>query len=129
MDMSSMKEQERARAHLSFAPKSVVYHDFDDGLIGFVKRFKRYGKGNRILAEMYSLNIKPKRFKPRKMSFGNSVLAYVQYLSMLWGWYFDLQHFEGVRIWHGPYSKGKKEGELQRTSPFSSGSNLESWVC
>jgi glycosyltransferase involved in cell wall biosynthesis len=73
---------------LSFAPKSVVFHDFDDGLMGFMRRFRRYGKGNRLLAEMYSLNIRPRRFKPKKGSFGNSVLAYIQYLSMLWGWYF-----------------------------------------
>lgn len=74
---------------LSLAVKSIVFHDFDDGFIGFMRRFRRYGKGNRLLAEMYSLNIRPRRFKPRKRSFGNSILAYIQYVSMLWGWYFD----------------------------------------
>lgn len=74
---------------LSFAVNSVVFHDFDDGLVGFMRRFRRYGKGNRQLAEMYTLNIKPRRFKPRKRGFGNSILAYIQYLSMLWGWYLD----------------------------------------
>lgn len=74
---------------LSFAFDSVVLHDFNDGIVGFIKRFRRYGKGNRLLAEMYTLNIKPRRFKPRKRSLVNSILAHIQYLSMLWGWYFD----------------------------------------
>jgi glycosyltransferase involved in cell wall biosynthesis len=79
----------REIGNLSFVAKSVVFHEFGDGFVGFMKRFRRYGKGNRLLAQMYALNIRPKRFKPRKSSFGNSILAYTQYLSMLWGWYFD----------------------------------------
>jgi glycosyltransferase involved in cell wall biosynthesis len=74
---------------LSFAAKSVVFHNFDDGLLGFVRRFRRYGKGNRMLAEMYGLNMRPRGIKPRKKSFENSILAYVQYLGLLWGYYFD----------------------------------------
>jgi len=74
---------------LSFAAKSVVFHNFDDGLVGFMKRFRRYGKGNRLLADMYALDMKPRVFKPLEKSFGNSILAYLQYLSLLWGYYFD----------------------------------------
>lgn len=74
---------------LGFAAQSVVFHEFDDGFVGFMKRFRRYSKGNRLLAEMYALNARPRRFKPRESSFGNSILAWVQYLSMLLGWYFD----------------------------------------
>jgi glycosyltransferase involved in cell wall biosynthesis len=74
---------------LSFAFDSIVYHDFDDGLKGFVRRFRRYGKGNHLLAQMYGLNIKPSRFKPQERSFVNSILAYLQYASMLFGWYVD----------------------------------------
>jgi glycosyltransferase involved in cell wall biosynthesis len=74
---------------LSFAVGSVVFHDFDDGMVGFIKRFRRYGKGNRQLAEMYNLKIIPKPFKPMQSSFANSILAYIQYFSMLWGWYID----------------------------------------
>jgi glycosyltransferase involved in cell wall biosynthesis len=79
----------REIGNLSFAVNSVVFHDFDDGFVEFMKRFRRYGKGNRQLAEMYALNIKPKRFKPVKSGFANSILAYLQYISMLWGWYFN----------------------------------------
>ncbi len=79
----------REIGNLSFSIDSVILHDFNDGLFGLIKRFRRYGKGNHILAEMYNLKIKPRRFTPRKKSFTNYVLAYIQYLSMLWGWYFD----------------------------------------
>jgi glycosyltransferase involved in cell wall biosynthesis len=72
---------------LSFAAKSSVFHNFDDGLVGFVKRFRRYGRANRLLGEMYSLNMKPKGFKPQKRSLSNSILAYLQYLSMFWGYH------------------------------------------
>jgi glycosyltransferase involved in cell wall biosynthesis len=74
---------------LSFAPNSVVLHDFNDGIIGFARRFRRYGKGNRLLAQIYKLNLKPRKFKPRKRSLANYLLAYIQYLAMLWGWYLD----------------------------------------
>ncbi len=79
----------REIGNLGFAAKSVVFHEFGDGFVGFMKRFRRYGKGNRLLADMYALNIRPRRFKPQRSSFGNLVLAYIQHLSMLWGWYFD----------------------------------------
>jgi glycosyltransferase involved in cell wall biosynthesis len=74
---------------LSFAPKSIVFHNFGDGLVGFMRRFRRYGKGNRLLAEMYALNMRPRGIKPRKKSFGNLILVCIQYLSLLWGYYFD----------------------------------------
>ncbi len=74
---------------LSFAFESTVLHDFNDGLLGFIKRFRRYGKGNRILAKMYNLDSKPRAFFPNKCNLVNYALAYLQYLSMLWGWYVD----------------------------------------
>ena len=77
----------REIGNLGLAASSVVYHDFNDGIVGFMKRFKRYGKGNRILAGIYSLNMKPRGIKARKECLGNSILAYLQYMSLLWGYY------------------------------------------
>jgi len=74
---------------LSFAANSLVSHNFDDGLVGFLKRFRRYGKASRLLGEMYSLDMRPRRFKPEKESLSNYFLAYLQYLSMLWGYHFN----------------------------------------
>jgi glycosyltransferase involved in cell wall biosynthesis len=78
----------REIGELSFATTSKVYHNFDDGFFGFMKRFKRYGKGNRILADLYSLNMRPRDIRPREKTLKNSILSRVQYLSLLWGYHF-----------------------------------------
>jgi len=73
---------------LSFAPNSLVYHNFDDGLLGFIKRFKRYGKGNHTLSKIYSLNMRPRGIRPRENTLKNLVLSHIQYLSLFWGYRF-----------------------------------------
>lgn len=71
---------------LSYNWESIVYHTYDDGILGFWKRFKRYGIGNRKLAEKYQLDLTPKPFVPNKVSISNLVLAVVQYISMRLGY-------------------------------------------
>ena len=75
----------REVGNLSYAPHSTTYHNFEDGLTGFVNRFRRYGKGNRIISDIHSLNMKPQIFKPNKMTLQNLVLALTQYVSLSWG--------------------------------------------
>lgn len=79
----------RELGDLSFAPHSLVYHNFEDGLLGFIKRFKRYGKGNRLLSEIYSLDMRPRDIKPRNRPVLNSLLALIQYYCLLWGYNFS----------------------------------------
>ena len=71
---------------LSFAFESIVYHNFNGGLYGFIERFKRYGKGNRIISELYSIDLKPRKFKPNNPSLLNYFLAYLQYICLLKGY-------------------------------------------
>lgn len=40
---------------MRYALDSVVLHNFNDGLKGFYKRFKRYGMGNQILQEIHDI--------------------------------------------------------------------------
>lgn len=77
----------RMIGNLSFAWDSLVYHDFGDGLGGFIKRFYRYGKGNGKLSQIFSLNMRPRGIKPQKKTLFNSILAKIQYLSLLGGYY------------------------------------------
>lgn len=77
----------REIGNLSFAWDSLVYHDFADGLGGFIKRFYRYGKGNRKLSQIFSLNMGPRGIKPQKKTLFNSILAKIQYFSLLGGYY------------------------------------------
>jgi len=72
--------------NLDYAFNSVIYHNFDDGIIGFCQRFIRYGKGNKIISKMYEIDLKPKVFSPNKLSFINQFLSKLQYICMLWGY-------------------------------------------
>ena len=71
---------------LSAALTSSVYHNFDDGIPGFCRRFVRYGKGNKIVSMLYHINLMPEAFKPKSHTIINRVLAKIQYLCLLWGY-------------------------------------------
>ena len=64
---------------LSYAFESVSKHNFGDGIRDFKDRFIRYGFGNRIISEIYNLDLEPKIFKPNKKTLINYILAYLQY--------------------------------------------------
>ena len=71
---------------LSYAFDSVVFHDFNEGLIGFYKRFDRYGQGNKMIENLWDLNMKPRPFRPNDKTLVNEVLAKLQYLFLLKGY-------------------------------------------
>lgn len=75
--------------NLSYAFDAIAKHNFDDGLIGFWKRFIRYGKGNRIVGEIYNVDLSPKPFRPNKKSIMNLVLAKIQWLALKIGYNSD----------------------------------------
>lgn len=71
---------------LSYAFNSIVHHDFNDGWRGFSKRFIRYGKGNRIVAELWGADLKPRPFRPNKKTLFNEIAAKLQYIFLLVGY-------------------------------------------
>lgn len=71
---------------LSYAFESIAQHHFGDNLREFIKRFFRYGQGNRIISELHKLDLKPKLFKPNHKSLFNYFLAFVQYRSLRAGY-------------------------------------------
>jgi glycosyltransferase involved in cell wall biosynthesis len=71
---------------LSFARESTVLHDFGGGLVGFWRRFIRYGRGNRLLAQHYRVNMRPRPFPPASDTPFNRLAATAQYWAMLWGY-------------------------------------------
>lgn len=71
---------------LKFNPRSVSIHHFDDGLVGFIKRYVRYGKGNRTLADIYHGDFWPKHFTPSSYSLKNRILAWVAVNAMRYGY-------------------------------------------
>ena len=71
---------------LGYAPASCVLHDFRDGYLGFLERFVRYGKGNRLLAQKYGVDLLPRRFIPNRVTLFNRLAAYLQYRALLFGY-------------------------------------------
>jgi glycosyltransferase involved in cell wall biosynthesis len=72
--------------NLSYAFESIVIHDFSDGIIGFYKRFKRYGEGNRIIEELWNTDLRPTLFRPNERNFANDILAKFQYIGLWIGY-------------------------------------------
>ncbi|WP_321828141.1 glycosyltransferase [Maribacter dokdonensis] len=72
--------------NLSYAFESIADHDFSDGIIGFYKRFKRYGEGNRIVQELWKIDLKPVPFRPNKKSLANEIFAKFQYIGLRIGY-------------------------------------------
>lgn len=76
---------------LCYQFSSVVEHDYSESIFDFVKRFYRYGKGNRKIAAKYSLDLRPSLFKPQDRSLVNSILAVFQFLSLSAGYHFGYE--------------------------------------
>lgn len=72
--------------NLNYAFESVLLHDFSDGIKGFVKRFIRYGQGNRIIEELWQTNMRPKAFRPNTRTLYNEIVSKLQYTFLLYGY-------------------------------------------
>ncbi|WP_299021908.1 glycosyltransferase [uncultured Photobacterium sp.] len=69
---------------IGFCLNSVAKHRFNDGYWGFVRRFRRYGIGNRRLADKFGLELKPRPFVPVSGKPLHWVLAITQWIVMAW---------------------------------------------
>jgi len=72
---------------LAYAPDAQTLHTFEPYLPAFIRRFVRYGRGNRLLATRYQADLSPHWFVPRHRSPINWFLAGVQFLSLWWGYH------------------------------------------
>ena len=72
---------------IAYQWNSITLHNFDDGIKGFIKRFDRYGKGNKQLSHKYMLNLTPKPFLPISKTPVNMILALLQFLFMSKGYH------------------------------------------
>ncbi len=75
-----------ARGRIVFEPNSVVLHDFGDGLVGFCRRFYRYGRGNRKFERKHNVTMRPHFKRPRGAGSAPFVLACIQFLAMWTGY-------------------------------------------
>ncbi len=79
---------------LAYTPGSVILHEFNDGLTGFVKRFIRYGRGNRLVREFHKVSLVPLPSTAKKKSvLINNFLVILQWLCLLSGY-----TLEGIKL-------------------------------
>lgn len=72
--------------NLSYCMEAIAIHNFENNVIDFWRRFVRYGKGNRLVEEIYNTNLSPKLFRPNKRSIVNEILAKIQWLALQKGY-------------------------------------------
>lgn len=71
---------------IRFNQNSEVVHKFGDGFRGLVKRYIRYGKGNKKLQSLYDIDFTPKYFLPKNPSIRNRILTLIAVKAMLYGY-------------------------------------------
>jgi len=71
---------------ISYAPHSIVEHDFSGGIRRFIKRFIGYGMGNKHLESKWKIKRRPNYYKPVVKNKVNKILTYLQYYSLLIGY-------------------------------------------
>lgn len=74
----------RQLGQVAWCPSAKVTHDFEDRLDDFDRRFRRYGRGMRILASKWGVSMQPFAFQARSPDLQD--LADRQYLRMLEGY-------------------------------------------
>ncbi len=75
--------------HLGWAPDAVVAHEWEASMAAFVRRFHRYGRGNKMLAAArprLAPFMRPLPFRPEERGVANTILAQVAWLSLVSGW-------------------------------------------
>ena len=76
--------------NLSYISDSLVLHDFGNGLNDFIKRFFRYGKGNRQLENFHNISMKPVFKKPKKRTHLNYIAKYLQHTLQFLGYHIEM---------------------------------------
>ena len=76
---------------INHAQESRVLHDFEASWNGFLKRFFRYGRGNRTIEDFYPVNKKPKkkRFGETTKNWSFMLGSWVEYVTLFFGYTYD----------------------------------------
>lgn len=77
----------RQFGELAYAPTAAVVHDFGDSITDFVRRFVRYGRGNRRLAWAWDVDMTPRPFTPAVSTAPHWFAAVLQFVSLLAGYF------------------------------------------
>jgi len=64
---------------LTYCKKAIIMHNFDECIDDFKKRFIRYGKGNKIVSNIYNVDLSPEPFAPAVTNSTNNYLSGIQF--------------------------------------------------
>lgn len=71
----------RNLGNLVYEPRAIVYHEFDEDLQDFKRRFERYGRANRLLAQIHKLpSLRPEPFMSKNPEFNDLVELQIESL-------------------------------------------------
>lgn len=71
---------------LSFAGEAVVFHEFGGQVGQFVRRFIRYGRGNRQVEILHDVRMSPVPFVPVRRTPSHLLCAMLQFGAICWGY-------------------------------------------
>jgi len=77
----------RQFGELAYASAATVVHNFGSSITEFVRRFIRYGRGNRRLAQLWDVDMMPMPFSPAESIAPHWFAAILQCLSLLIGYF------------------------------------------
>lgn len=69
----------RNYGRLTYCKNATIMHNFDESIEDFKNRFIRYGKGNKIISELYNIDLSPKPFTPVVVNSANNYLSGMQF--------------------------------------------------
>jgi len=69
----------RNYGRLTYCKNATIMHNFDESIEDFKNRFIRYGKGNKIISELYNIDLSPKPFTPVVVNSTNNYLSGMQF--------------------------------------------------
>lgn len=72
---------------ISFVRDSVIRHQYEDGIVDFLKRMTRYGRGNRLVKHFHDSKMFPLPSTAKDKSvLANHFLVLLQWLALLYGY-------------------------------------------
>jgi len=86
----------RQFGELAYAPTATVVHDFGGSITEFVRRFIRYGRGNRRLGLAWDVDMMPRPFTPAVSTVPHWFAAILQYFALLTGFFTTMWPNQGA---------------------------------
>ena len=75
--------------NIEYCKESLVLHDFGEGVMPFISRFMRYGRGNWQIQSLRAIFMRPMYRPPVVKTVSNTVVRYCHYLCLRIGYWLE----------------------------------------